>query len=198
VLPLVLTTRKQPFFLGDFLQLIYWQPKRVVMKKFVVTLQIFFSHPSLVIYFFATPPIKLKLGQQICGELLIANHLDQLLWWAIQKHWAKVRSHLLHSLRQVHGVLAPFTSHHEISNFVQLKPFSWTKSSCFNFFSSNCIVHDHMLNTPRDALSSRKRPKTKFYFGHVKIVNMFFSVIMIPIKKAYEQNWTLGVPSSHN
>jgi hypothetical protein len=34
---------------------------------------IYFSHPSLVIYFFATPAIKLKLGQQIGGTLLIAN-----------------------------------------------------------------------------------------------------------------------------
>jgi hypothetical protein len=32
-----------------------------------VTLQKCFSHPSLVIYCFASPPTKLKLGQQI-GE----------------------------------------------------------------------------------------------------------------------------------
>jgi len=31
----------------------------------------------LVIYFFATPPIKLKSGQQIGVGVLIANHLDQ-------------------------------------------------------------------------------------------------------------------------
>jgi hypothetical protein len=31
------------------------------------------------------------------------------------------------------------------------------------------------MSTLRDALSSSKRPKTKFYFGHVKMVNMFFS-----------------------
>jgi hypothetical protein len=29
-----------------------------------VSLQKYVSHPSLVIYFFTTPPIKLKLGQQ--------------------------------------------------------------------------------------------------------------------------------------
>jgi hypothetical protein len=51
-----------------------------------VTLQKYFSHPGLVIYFFATPPIKLKLGRQIGGGLLIANHLDQSLWWANQKY----------------------------------------------------------------------------------------------------------------
>jgi hypothetical protein len=42
-----------------------------------VALQKYFSHPSLVIYFFATPPRKLKLGQQIGGGLLIANHMVQ-------------------------------------------------------------------------------------------------------------------------
>jgi hypothetical protein len=41
-----------------------------------VNLRIFFSHPSLVLYSFATPPIKLKMGQQIGGGLLRANHLD--------------------------------------------------------------------------------------------------------------------------
>jgi hypothetical protein len=35
-----------------------------------------FSHPSLIIYFFPTPPIKLKLGLQIGGRL-ITTHLDQ-------------------------------------------------------------------------------------------------------------------------
>jgi hypothetical protein len=42
-----------------------------------VTLQKYFSHPSLVIYIFPTLPIKLKLGLQIGGRLLIATHLDQ-------------------------------------------------------------------------------------------------------------------------
>ncbi len=125
-----------------------------------MTLQISFSHPSLVIYFFATPPIKVKSGQQIRGGLLIANHPEQLLWGATEKHWAAVRSHLLQCLGQVHVVATPFTSHRELSNFAELKPFSWTKPPCFNFSSSNCTVQDHMLSSPRDAVSSRKRPKT--------------------------------------
>jgi hypothetical protein len=33
-----------------------------------VTLQRYFSHPSLVIYFFATLPIKLERGQQTGGN----------------------------------------------------------------------------------------------------------------------------------
>jgi len=42
-----------------------------------VTLQKYFSHLSLVTFFFPTPPIKLKLGLQIGGRLLIATHLDK-------------------------------------------------------------------------------------------------------------------------
>ncbi len=57
-----------------------------------------FSHPSLVVYSVATPPIKLKLGQQIPWGLLIANHLNQSLWWANEKQWPPVRSYLLHLL----------------------------------------------------------------------------------------------------
>jgi hypothetical protein len=44
-----------------------------------VTLQKYFSHPSLVIYFFATPPLQLKLKLQIGRRLLIANQLDESL-----------------------------------------------------------------------------------------------------------------------
>jgi hypothetical protein len=44
-----------------------------------VTLRKYISHPSLVMYSFATPPIKLKLVEQIGGGLAIANRLDQPL-----------------------------------------------------------------------------------------------------------------------
>jgi hypothetical protein len=38
----------------------------------------------LSIFFLTTPPIKLKLGLQIGGRLLIAKHLDQS-WPKVQK-----------------------------------------------------------------------------------------------------------------
>ncbi len=59
---------------------------------------------------FCSPPIKLKGGQHICGELLIANHLDQSLWCAHLKHWEEVRSYLLHSVLQVQSIAVPFIS----------------------------------------------------------------------------------------
>jgi hypothetical protein len=55
-----------------------------------VTLQKYSSHPRLVIYFFPTLPIKLKMGLQVGGRLLIAKHLFN------QKQGAAVTSFLLH------------------------------------------------------------------------------------------------------
>jgi hypothetical protein len=46
---------------------------------FVDDLTNFFPNPSLVLYSFATPPIKLKLGQQIGVRPLITNHVDRSL-----------------------------------------------------------------------------------------------------------------------
>jgi hypothetical protein len=61
-----------------------------------VSLQKYFSHASLVLYFFPTPPIKLQLGLQIGGRLLIATHLDQ--------------SNYLANQQQVLGFAMPFTT----------------------------------------------------------------------------------------
>jgi hypothetical protein len=55
-----------------------------------VTLQKYSSHPRLVIYFFPTLPIKLKMGLQLGGSQLIAKHLVN------QKQGAAVTSFLLH------------------------------------------------------------------------------------------------------
>ncbi len=69
--------------------------------------KVIFPHSSLVIYFFATSPIKLKLGQQIGGwvggwvggGLLITNHLDQSLWWANGEHSSHQKSdHIYYTL----------------------------------------------------------------------------------------------------
>jgi hypothetical protein len=63
-----------------------------------MTLHKYLSHPSLVIYFFPTSAIKLKLALQIGGRLLLANHLDQSLWLANEKQGVAVISYLPHSL----------------------------------------------------------------------------------------------------
>jgi hypothetical protein len=110
-------------------------------------------------YSLATPPIKLKLGQQIGRGLLITrvllvitNHLDQSLWWANQKHWAAVRSYLLNSLLQVHSAAEPFTSHGNVRNYTEPKSSSWVKPACVTFSSSILTLQDHRLSTGGDAL----------------------------------------------
>jgi hypothetical protein len=77
---------------------------------------------------------KLKLGQHIDGKLLIANHLDELLWWANQKHWAAVRSYW-----GAESVSVPFTSHCKVCNYAEPKPFFWAKQAHFDFSSSNFL-----------------------------------------------------------
>jgi len=94
---------------------------------------------------FATPPINLNLGQQIDWGLLVANHLDQSLWWANEKHWAAVRSHVLHSFQHVHRVVVSFTSHGKLCNHTELKPFS-----CFHPILEGRI---HLLSTAGDSSS---------------------------------------------
>jgi hypothetical protein len=64
-------------------------------------------------FFFPVPPIKLKLGWQIGGRLVMANHLDQSVWWANQKHWAGVSDHIYSSLL-VHNVVVLFTNYHKL------------------------------------------------------------------------------------
>jgi hypothetical protein len=84
-------------------------------------------------YYFATPPIKLKLGQQIGRRLLIANHLNQSLRWVNQKHWAVVRSYLLHFFLQVRGAAAAFTKHGSLCHFSKTIFLSQT-GMCWIFF----------------------------------------------------------------
>jgi hypothetical protein len=60
---------------------------------------------------FSNPTHKPENGMaNRCGGLLIANHLDQSLWWANQKNWAAVRSHFVHCFLEVHRVVARHAS----------------------------------------------------------------------------------------
>ncbi len=104
-----------------------WKGKRTSFKNI-------FSHPSLVIYFFPTSPIKLKLGLQIRGRLLIPTHVDQ--------------SNYLTNQQQVLGFAVPRTS---LSKLCQnARP----KLTCFDFSSSKSNLQVHILSTGGVALSN--------------------------------------------
>ncbi len=133
-----------------------------------VTLKKYFSRPNLVIYFLATPHIKLKLGQQTGGGVLIANHLDQSLWWVNQKHSVVVRSYLLHSFLAAGAqvLLLPF-SHFKLCNYTEPIPLPWAKPLYFDFPSSNCTVQVHILIAAGDALIPKFSKKHFLYWENV-------------------------------
>jgi len=97
----------------------------------------YFSHPSLVIYFFATSPIKPKLWEQIVGGLLIANHLDESLWYSNQKHWSVVRLYFITLFyMQVGSVVAETftTRHRETTQLCWAKNIFLSQTSMFWLF----------------------------------------------------------------
>jgi hypothetical protein len=69
-----------------------------------VTLKKYFSHPSvLLLTFFQPHPIKLKLGLQKGGRLLMATHLDQWNYLANQKQGAVNKYELTVFIRLFQG-----------------------------------------------------------------------------------------------
>jgi len=110
-----------------------------------VTLQKYFSHPSLVIYFLATPPLRLKLRLQT-GERL-PNQLDQ------SETGSSSQFIFIYTLLwQVHSFDVHFTSLSKLCKYA--KPFCWAKSACFDFSSCNFNVQGHVLSTAGDALTT--------------------------------------------
>jgi len=126
-------------------------------SAYYVTLQKYFSHASLVIYLYWTPPKKLKLRLQIGGRLLLTNHLDQPSWLAnqTQTQGAAVRSYLLHSSLQVLGFVVPFINLSKLCKDAGPKGVSWPKPEYFNFWSStNLNLQGHILSAGEVHLKS--------------------------------------------
>ncbi len=98
-------------------------------------MQKYFSHPRLGFFFFAAPPIKLKLGHHIGGgllpnskpsgpiimmgqsETLSSSQIIFITLFSAGKHWA-----------------VPVTSHCKVCTFAEPKPFSWSKPAFFLLF----------------------------------------------------------------
>jgi hypothetical protein len=68
-------------------------------------------------FFFGNPTNTTVTGTTCTWGLLIANHMDESLWWTNEKYWAAVKSTLLHSI--LDNCVAPFTSHGKLHEFVQ-------------------------------------------------------------------------------
>jgi len=77
-------------------------------------------------YSLATPPIKLKLGQQIRGGTTNSKPPGRIIMMGqSETHLAPVRSDLLHSFLHVRGAAAPFClCHGNQRNYAEPKLFS--------------------------------------------------------------------------
>jgi hypothetical protein len=104
--------------------------------------------PIWVIYFLPTSAVKLTLGLQIGGRLLIRNYLDQSLWSTNQKTRSSNtqiivialfsgRWYALLCLSLVRASVAKCTKLSKVYKNAGTKPFCWAKSTCFDFSSSN-------------------------------------------------------------
>jgi hypothetical protein len=111
-------------------------------------------------YFFPTPPIKLKLGLQIGGRLLMATHLDQWNYLANQKQGAVNKYDLTVFIRLGSESCTFFQGHRSL----RVKTLDLTAVHYPRF-----PVQGHILSTNGDApsLSSwgsiQWTPKTRFY-----------------------------------
>jgi hypothetical protein len=115
----------------------------------------YFSHPSLVIYFFFNPTYKSESGTPIgWGNYLLPNSKPPgpITMMSQSETLTVVRSYLLHSFLQVHNLVDPFTLSQlcwakivflsqNCCNYVEPKLFSSVKPAYFfDIFSSNCTV----------------------------------------------------------
>ncbi len=133
--------------------------------------KIFFHIQVLVICTLLQPPTQKNCWnweQQFGGRLLlIANHLDQSSWSTNQKHWATVRSYLLHSFLEVHrACCCAFLAKPRLATWVIVQSQNHFCSSAepgrmyVRFSSSNFTVWGHILSTAGDALTL----KTYYYY----------------------------------
>ncbi len=122
------------------------------------TLQKDFSHLSLVIYFFPTPTLEIKLGLQIGRRLLISNSLGP-----ISHHDCQIRNreqqldHVYYTLLwQLLGfAMMPFTSLSKLCKNAGPKIFCLSKLARFDFCPSSFNFQDHILSTTGAALTGR-------------------------------------------
>jgi len=87
-----------------------------------VTLREYISHPSLVIDSFASPPVSLKLGQQIGGGTTNSKSPGLIIW--IDQTLSSNQIILVTLFSAGASTAAPFTSHGNMCNYMEPKPFS--------------------------------------------------------------------------
>jgi hypothetical protein len=93
--------------------------------QYVKPCKSYFSHPSLVICFLATPLMKLNLHNKSVGELLGNSKPTGTIIMMGQSETLNSSQIIFITLfLQFHRVTALFTSHSKLCNYAEPKPFS--------------------------------------------------------------------------
>jgi len=146
-----------------------------------------FSHPSFIILlFFPTPPIKLKLGQQQQQIRGGGTTNSKTIWTnyyydgaaSNQKYWAVVRSNLLHSLSRctVFAAVPFFTSHRKLCNYAELKTNHFpepnqTKPAMFSLFFIQFYLSGVTYWAPLagDVMPLKTSTNAQKHFSHIQV-----------------------------
>jgi len=136
-----------------------------------VTLQKYFSHSNLLVYFFATPPIKLKTGIANRSGSCNSKPPGPIIMLG---HWETLRgSQITFNILFCAGSIAmPFTSHGNLCNYTELKPISWAEPAsfdfcCIQFYSADHIHHwrcsyMRLLESRWTGITTREMSKTEW------------------------------------
>jgi hypothetical protein len=121
-----------------------------------VTLQKYFSHPSLVIYFFATPPKKTELGT--ANRWGTTNSKPPGLIIMIGQSETLSSSQIIFITLFSPGAqpwCACYLATGNLCHYAEPKSFSWAKLAYFDFFSSNFHMQGQILSTTGDSLRGK-------------------------------------------
>jgi hypothetical protein len=137
----------------------------------------------LVTDFFPTPPIKLKLGLQVGGRLVIATHWDQSNYLGNQKHGATHRYDLSVFITPLPGILHGYVVCYRVPAFL-VWIYSWTSSK------------SHILSIGGDAITKTPITKTPIRKPQSRQIEFSFAectmVMPIPPKNAASLvRWTI-------
>jgi hypothetical protein len=119
-----------------------------------VAKNIFHIQVELSYVLFCNPTYKTKTRDiKKARRLLIANHLDQSLWWANRNHWAAVRSYFITLFLGGEQCCCAFYQARQHAQLCEAKSISLHQTIIPWIFFTQFYYADHILSIVWDALS---------------------------------------------
>jgi len=145
-----------------------------------VTLQKYFSHPSLVIHLFFNLAHKTKTGTANRWETTNSKPLGPIIMIGKSETGSSSQILFITLVWQVLGFAVPFTNLSRLCKNAGPKPFCLANPTCVDFSSSNVNLHSHILSTsgvalrindPQLACTRHIRQSAARLLGHLHNIN---------------------------